>query len=581
MTNQALETAKKWAKETYFDEKDRQEIQDLIDNNNEKEINERFYKSLAFGTGGLRSIVGMGSNRISKYNVRRATQALINAVKKADLNQKKACVSYDPRHFSLEFAKEVSSVFAANGLKCFLFSELTPTPMLSYAVRYFKADCGVMITASHNPKIYNGFKAYWNDGSQVTPPHDSIIIDEYNSLTDWSQIQHGNFDDFVSESMIEYIKEDCERSYFEIIKNSIFQKDLVAKSGHKLKALYTPLHGTGYVPCKKISKEIGFTNLDILEEQAMPDPDFSTVASPNPEDSVAMEMATKRMIEQNYDACYGTDPDCDRLGVVINHNNKPVALNGNQISIIMIDYILKFHPNINKNSYIVKSIVTSPMQNEMARKNNVTIHETLTGFKWMGALMTKLDEDPKNEFIFASEESFGYMPVNCVRDKDGISSMTLMNEIILYHKTQSRTLKDALDMIYEEYGYFLESLLSKFYHGQQGSQKINQIMEYFRNYQEESFSGIKILKRLDYKSQIQTDVASGDTSKITGYASNVIGLHMENDIRLFIRPSGTEPKIKFYTMVNSKNGSLEEKENHAKNLISKFEDKISEICEKA
>lgn len=587
MKEKAFELATQWTKNTYFDEADRNEISELLSDpdKNEIEIIDRFYQNLEFGTGGLRSIIGNGQNRMNKYNIRKATQAMCQTVLMQSPSSPKACVSYDNRRYSQEFAKEVATVFAANGIKTYIFKELTPTPMLSYAVRYFSANCGVMITASHNPKQYNGFKAYWSDGAQVTPPYDQNIIDEYNNITDWNKIKTLDFDVALGEEKIEWIAEDLFNSFYQIILDHSLNLKMCQEEGDKVHFIYTPLHGCGYIPCETISKKMGFKNFEVVESQAVFDSEFSTLNStPNPEDPEALELAVALMKETNADVAYGTDPDCDRLGVVVNHKGIEYYLNGNQIAILMVHYLFtqrKSQGKLPTNPLVIKSIVTSPMQNTIVEKFGGTVIDTLTGFKWMAQKIKELEDNNANyNFVFASEESFGYMPNNKVRDKDAVASIALMNEITLFYKKQNKTLIQALDDIYTEYGYAQESLIAMNFEGLAGKEKINNIMSYFRENSTRPIASntIKIFK--DFKTSKQINFENNNELNIDMPKSNVLGFEFENGNILYLRPSGTEPKIKFYTMVQVNEGSLEEKKTKAKQLIDEIEQFIHITVEK-
>lgn len=587
MDQKIIENATLWGNNTYFSEHDRKEIQSLLADlsKNEVELTERFYRDLEFGTGGLRAPMGMGQNRMNKYNVRRATQALANNVLK-HFGGGSAVISYDSRNCSKEFAMEAAGVFAANGIKAYIFNALSPTPMLSFGVRYYQAKCGIMITASHNPPIYNGFKAFWNDGAQVVPPVDKEIINEYNKLTDWNQIKHMSFDEAVSKNLAEWTDEKVDNAFYEVIEKKVIQDmDLCKKHGSELSIVYTALHGSAEVPCNETAKRLGFTNFYSIPEQAKPDGNFPTVKSPNPEDPKALAMAIDYMLKNNADIVYGTDPDGDRLGVVVNDHGKPAILNGNQIGALMLYYVFT-HKNEKKtlpaNALVIKSIVTSPIQNAIVEHFGGTVMDTLTGFKWMAGLIRDLEESksPYN-FVFASEESFGYMPHNESRDKDGVSSMALMSEAALYFKKKGMTLVDALDEIYAKFGFFYESLLSHDYEGIQGAQKIKRIMEFFRNYPETQLAGEEIVAKEDYEASLSTDIRLKSNKAIALPKSNVLSFTFASGNKLFLRPSGTEPKIKFYTMVRETEGDLAEKKLNALKKVKIIEDKINEFCEKA
>lgn len=580
--------ATEWAQNSYFDQADRDEVRALLDKGEQAygELNERFYRDLEFGTGGLRSIMGMGQNRMNKYNVRRASQAMANIVIKDFPGDNCVVISYDSRHNSKFFAKESAGVFAANGIKAYVFNELTPTPMLSFGVRYFKAKAGVMVTASHNPPIYNGFKAFWADGAQVVPPTDNLIIDAYNKLSNWNEVKFMNFEEGLKSGMISWTGEEVNEAFYKVIeKDVVLRADMIKKEGEKLSVVYTSLHGSALHPCQAIMKRVGFTNFYIVPEQAIFDGSFPTVKSPNPEDPKALAMAVDMMKKLKADIVYGTDPDGDRLGVVINHKNEPYFINGNQIALVMIYYVFKTRTELKtlpKKPLVIKSIVTSPLQEVIVESFGGTVMSTLTGFKWMCDLIRNYEEKhPEFEFVFASEESFGYMPHHQSRDKDGVSSMVLMSEAALYYKLQGKTLVDALSEIYEKYGYALESLISMDFEGIAGAEKINRIMETFRNYSDKVFADEEISMKEDYKSSIGLNIKTGAISKIDLPSSNVLSFTLASGNRFFLRPSGTEPKIKFYTMVRETEGNLEQKESNAKKKIALIEAKIREICEKA
>lgn len=568
MKERAMQLAQAWANDKYIDESDRKKLLEMLDEPQtyEPELIESFYQDLEFGTGGLRSVLGIGSNRMNKYNVRKAAQAMVNALRKTLPSGGKACVSFDCRNFSKEFSREVASVFAANDLKVFIYEDLAPTPMLSYAIRHYEADLGVMVTASHNPKQYNGFKAYWSDGAQVTPPHDQNIINEYNSLSDWNQIKNTDFENAMKEEKINWVGEDCINGFYQTIYDHVLDKEMCQNHGRDVHIIYTPLHGTGYVPAQKVSSEMGFERFEIVESQAVFDGNFSTIkTTPNPEDPQALELAVAIMLEENADVTYGTDPDGDRLGVVVNQKGIPVYLNGNQIAVLMMHYILEQRTKqgtMPSKPLIIKSLVTSPLQNTIASKYNTEVKDTLTGFKWMAKLWKEL-ENTEYEFVFASEESFGYMPHAKVRDKDAIASIALMNEIVLFYNQQEMNLVDALDKIYDKFGYAEESLVALTFEGIEGKEKINRIMEYYRNHSDQSIGGFDIASFQDYKKGIEGMEPS-----------NVLGFEFTDGNKLFLRPSGTEPKIKFYTMVQVKDGDLAQKKEAAKNIINQIESDI-------
>jgi len=573
MEKNLLEQAKFWAENSYFDQSDKNEIRDLLNQlpNSENALRERFFQDLEFGTGGLRAPMGAGTNRMNKYNVRKATQALCNTVLKHFASDCSVVISYDSRNKSKDFAMEAANVLAGNGIKAYVFDELTPTPMLSFAVRYLKAKAGIMITASHNPPIYNGYKAFWNDGAQVIAPIDKEIIEAYNHLKNWSEIKYLKVEDALGKNLILSVPKEVNEAFYQIIESKVIQDlHLCKDNGSKLKISFTALHGTGQVPCSKIAERLGFSEFYSIPSQALPDGNFSTVKSPNPEDPKALSLAVEYMLKHNFDIVYGTDPDCDRLGVAVNHHGKAHYLNGNQIAVLMLYYIFKTKQKSNslpKKPLVIKSIVTSSLQNKIVESFGGSVEDTLTGFKWMAAKI-KEHEDRKSdyEFVFASEESFGYMPHAECRDKDGVSSVALMSEVALFYKLQNKTLIDALDEIYEKYGFYSESLIALDYEGIEGAKKIQRIMNYFRSFESSLLAEEEILKIVDFE--------KGEFLP----KSNVLSFEFKSGSKLFLRPSGTEPKIKFYTMVQETFGSLEGKKTNALKKIHAIEQFIQIKC---
>ena len=579
MSNQELEIAKQWAANSYFEAEDRKEIQQLIDDNQQDEILDRFYRDLEFGTGGLRSHFGMGRNRINRYTVRRATQAMVNVIKS---ERPSMVISYDSRRGSEFLAKEAASVLAANGVKAYIFDRLNPVPLLSFAIRHLKADAGIMITASHNPPSYNGFKAFWSNGAQVTPPHDQNIIEVYNGLTNWEQITYRPFEEGEEQKRIEWIGKEIEDLYHQMLASYCLNPELCRERGNEIKIVYTPIHGTGKVPCMRALKDIGLTNVQIVPEQAEPDERFSTVSSPNPEDPEALELGVKLMQDTQADLVLGTDPDTDRVGVVCRDGEELSYLNGNQIGILMLNYILerkKATGELGANDQVVKTIVTSELQAEIAQAYGLKIHNTLTGFKWIGKLMTDLENQDSGKFLFASEESFGYLSHPNVRDKDGVNAVALISEVALHYKTQGMTLVDALNQIYKLYSFAQENLMTLKYEGKAGAEKITRIMDHFRNSPISEMAGLKIIQKEDYQSLQTLNYSTNESSSINLPASNVIGFEFEGGPKLYLRPSGTEPKIKFYIMLKHSEGSLEEKKAWADQKIGQIRELISTLVE--
>ena len=586
-SKEALERANEWANNTYFDEETRNEIKSLLDSQNAQEIEERFYKDLEFGTGGMRSILGVGTNRMNVYNIRKATQALCLEVleysKENNITQPSIAISYDSRRFSFEFAKEAASVVAGNGIKAYIFKRLNPVALLSFSVRHHNSQAGVMVTASHNPPEYNGYKVYWNDGAQVTPPNDQNIIDKFYAIKDFSTIKRIEFEDGVKRDLISWVGEDVENAYYDAILSKTIRPDFCRENGSDLKIVYTPIHGTGLLPCKRALNDLGFSNVEIVKEQAEPDSDFPTVSSPNPENPSALKMAVDLMQKTNADIVMGSDPDTDRLGVAHKHDGKIEYLNGNQIGVLMLHYILsnfKGQGKLSDNSYFVKTIVTTPLQDVIAKAFNVEIFNTLTGFKWICGKMNELERtSPEKEFVFATEESFGYLPHTFARDKDGIASVTLMAEVALFYKKQGKSLTEALDSIYEEYGFSKETLVNKVYQGKAGAEKITRIMDHFRSLKPSTLCGLDIQVIEDYLAGMTIDLETNKSTDLNMPKSNVIGYHFKDGSRLYLRPSGTEPKIKFYIMIQVASGSLEEKKKLASDTTEKFLAFIDETTE--
>lgn len=572
MSSEIMDKANAWVSNPAIDEADKVEIKKLIVEENITELTERFYRDLEFGTGGLRAILGMGLNRLNKYNVRKATQALANSIKEANSSESelRVAVSYDSRNFSFEFAKEVASVFAGNGIKSFIFDRLNPVPLLSFSVRYHKAHAGVMVTASHNPPDYNGYKAYWSDGKQVTPPFDKQIINHYNSITDYASIPVADFESAVSEGTINWVGKEVEDAYQEAILSKAISPELCKSKGENLKIVYTPIHGSGLIPCTTALKNLGFTNVAVVKEQELPDGNFPTVSSPNPENPSALKMAVDLMKETRADIVFGSDPDTDRLGVAFEHAGEIQYINGNQIGVLMLHYILsnlKEQGRLKENSYFVKTIVTTNLQETIANQFGVEGFSTLTGFKWICEKMNEMEANhPEKNFVFATEESFGYLNHDFARDKDGVSSVSLMAEVALFYKEQGMNLIEALDKIYDEYGFSSETLQNNVYEGKAGAEKILRIMENFRSFNAADICGLKIEEIEDYLSQEVKNLQTGEKRSIKLPKSNVLGFKFTGGTSLYVRPSGTEPKIKFYLLIQENEGTLEEKKSKANKL---------------
>lgn len=564
----SIQKANDWVNSPYIDGESKKEIQDLLDNNNTKEIQERFYKDLEFGTGGIRSIIGQGINRINKYTIRKATQALANEIKEVDSKEHRVAISYDSRRFSFEFAKETAAVLAANNIHAYIFKRLNPICLLSFSVRHHKAHAGVMVTASHNPPEYNGYKVFWSDGAQVTPPYDKNIINKYNDITDLGQVKIMSFEDAEKDGLIHWVGEDIEDIFYDLLQSEAINPEMCKKHGSELKFVYTAIHGSGQIPCTTLFDRLGLVNYNYVKEQAMPDGDFPTVSSPNPENPSALKLAVDLMIETDSDIAFGSDPDADRIGLALRHNGNIHYLSGNQIGSLLLNYICQNFKDKNtlpEKSFCIKTIVTTELLTKISDKFGLEIHNTLTGFKWLCRKLEEIkEEDDKKNFLFATEESFGYLNHEYIRDKDGVGPIGLLAEMTLWYKRKNMTLIDALDEIYEELGFFHEELLCLNYLGQEGAEKIQRIMSHFRANPPSEILGEEVVLIEDYEEQISNNLNTGGKVKITLPKSNVLGFYLKSGNKIMLRPSGTEPKIKFYIMLQEQNGSLNEKKSKAK-----------------
>jgi len=562
-----------WTSNDYFDEKTRAELEAIKDN--EKEIEDRFYRELEFGTGGMRGVIGAGTNRINKYTVRKAAQGLANYIKKQGNGQKSVAIAYDSRRCSDEFALETALVMAGNGIKAYLFDELRPTPELSFAVRYLKCDGGVVITASHNPKEYNGFKAYGNDGCQLPPKESDEVIEEVNAITDITSIVPMNYDEALAKGLLAIIGKEVDDAYIEEVKKSQVNPELTLKYGKDTKIIYTPLHGTGNKPVRRILREIGFENVLVVKEQELPDPEFSTVKYPNPEEKAAFEIAINLAKKEDVDLIIGTDPDADRMGVVVRDaNGEYITLTGNQSGCLMLDYILsqkKERGELPENAFVVKTIVSSELARKIAENYNVEIIDVLTGFKFIGEKIKLLDDTGKKKFMFGFEESYGYLSGTYARDKDAVNATMLIAEVFAYYKSRGMNLYEGLIELFEKYGYVKEGIESFTLKGKEGLEKIAFAMETLRNNSPESFGEYKVKSIADYEKSFTRDLTTGSTEAIDMPKSNVLYYRMTTGHWFCIRPSGTEPKIKIYFGISS--DSLE----NAEKELSKFKNEILNV----
>lgn len=526
-----------------------------IQSENEQELTESFYKNLEFGTGGLRGIMGVGTNRMNKYTVGMATQGFSNYLKKVYGNEEiKVAIGHDSRNNSRFFAETTANVFAANGIKVFLFEALRPTPELSFAIRHLGCKAGVVCTASHNPKEYNGYKAYWNDGSQLVPPHDKNVIKEVEAIKSVDDVKWSG-----SESNITIMGKEMDDAYMKMVKELSIYSDVIAKQ-HDLKIVYTPIHGTGITIVPETLKRFGFTNVTIVEEQATPDGNFPTVIYPNPEEQEAMSIGLKKAITLDADILCGTDPDSDRVGIGIkNHKGEWVLMNGNQTLVLAFAYIIEARKSkgiAKQNDMVISTIVSTDMALDVARKNNVNAYSVLTGFKWIASMIR--DKEQQENYIVGGEESFGLMIGQGTRDKDAVSAVALLCEMAAYEKEQGRSLFEKLIDLYIQYGFYYESLVSITKKGINGQKEIADMMEGYRSNPPKEINGSKVVQLLDYEKQIGKDFEKGNEWKIDLPKSNVLQFITADGSKISARPSGTEPKIKFYFSVKTELKNKEE-----------------------
>lgn len=537
-----------------YDQDTKDEIQRLQQTSPE-ELADAFYRNLEFGTGGLRGIMGIGTNRMNKYTVGMATQGFANYLRKTYGDQEvKVAIAHDSRNNSRFFAETTANVFAANGIKVFLFDALRPTPELSFVIRTLHCQAGVVCTASHNPKEYNGYKAYWNDGGQLVPPHDKNVIHEVEAISDVNEVKFSG-----GESLITIIGKDIDDAYVQMVKGLSVYPEVISKQSD-LKIVYTPIHGTGIKLVPQVLEAYGFKNVSIVDEQSTPDGNFPTVSYPNPEEADAMSLGLKKAKAIDADILAGTDPDADRVGVgVKNHKGEWVLMNGNQTAVLAFAYMIEARKKkglARSNDMVIKTIVTSEMIDEVARQNEIACYNVLTGFKWIAELLK--EKEGKENYVIGGEESFGLMVGDQVRDKDAVSAVALLCEMAAYEKEQGRSLYDKLIDLYIQYGFFLEHLISITKKGMRGQEEIAEMMQNYRNNPPATINGSPVVKLLDYQLQVGKNLKTGESWDITLPKSNVLQFILEDGTKISARPSGTEPKIKFYFSVNTALASKDE-----------------------
>lgn len=568
-----------WLNSDIVSENLKKELLDIKDN--EKEIEERFYKELDFGTGGLRGIIGAGTNRLNVITVGKATQGFSNFLNDEYGENKSVAIAYDSRNMSDVFAKAAALNLAANGIKTFLFKSLRPTPVLSFAVRYLGCKGGIVLTASHNPKIYNGYKAYDENGCQLTDEPAKRVIDYVNAIEDYSKIKTMDESKAIEEGLLVYIAENVDEAFIENLKEVTIREELVKNKAKDLKIVYTPIHGSGNIPVRTVLKELGYENVYVVKEQELPDGNFPTAPYPNPEDPKVFKLALELSEKVGADVIFGTDPDCDRIGVVVKDNNGEYkVLTGNQTGILLTHYVLSSLKELNKlpeNGAVIKTIVTTEAVRKITDDYGVKLFDLLTGFKYIGEMMTEFEKSLEYKYLLGFEESYGYLIGTHARDKDAVVAAQMIAEMTLYYKEQGKTLYDALIDLYEKYGYFKESLVSVTLEGKEGQEKIASCIEALRNTKLEEVNGIKVNVALDYKLSKEVNNITKEEKTLDLPKSNVLKYVLEDDSWFAVRPSGTEPKMKVYLAIKGR--SLEDAENKSadfeKNVMAIINEKLN------
>ena len=559
----------KWCTDPYFDEETKAELAAIADD--KAEIEDRFYRTLEFGTGGLRGVIGAGTNRMNIYTVRQATQGLANYIISQNGQNKGVAIAHDSRRMSPEFTEEAALCLAANGIKAYVFPSLRPTPELSFAVRELGCIAGIVITASHNPREYNGYKVYWEDGAQITPPHDGNILAEVAKVTSFDMVKTMDKDAAVAAGLYNVIGDDVDEKYFDALRKQSIHPEVIKEVAKDIKIVYTPLHGTGLLPVQRVLKDLGFENVYVEPQQAIADGNFPTVAYPNPEDPKAWELALKLAKEKDADLVLATDPDADRLGVYCKDTKtgEYVSFTGNMSGMLIAEYILRERTatgTMPQNPALIETIVTTDMAKPIAAAYNVRLIEVLTGFKYIGEQIKIFDETGCNNYVFGLEESYGCLPGTYARDKDAPAAVTMLCEVAAYYKKQGKTLWDAMIDIYEKYGYYKEGLATMTLKGIDGAAQIQKIMSDARANLPKEVGTHKVIAVRDYKADTRTEIATGKVTPTGLPNSNVLYYELSDNAWCCVRPSGTEPKIKFYFGV--KGESLKDSEEKLEALKS-------------
>ena len=554
-----MDTYKKWCTDNYFDEDTKKEL--LALQGNDAEIEDRFYRQLEFGTGGLRGVIGAGTNRMNIYTVRQATQGLANYIISQNGQDKGVAIAYDSRIMSPEFSDEAALCLNANGIKTYRFESLRPTPELSFSVRELGCIAGIVITASHNPREYNGYKVYWEDGAQITAPKDAQIIGEVNAIKDYAEIKKMTTEEAKVAGLYEVIGKEIDDKYMEALKKLVLHPEAIKQMASSLKIVYTPLHGTGNVPVRRVLKELGFEQVTVVPEQELPDGNFPTVSYPNPEDKKAFALALDLAKKVDADLVLATDPDADRLGVYAKDTKtgEYKVFTGNMSGMLICEYEMSQKKALGilpDNGALVTTIVSSNMAQAVAKEYGMKFIECLTGFKYIGEQIKFFEQTGSNEYVFGFEESYGCLVGTHARDKDAVVAVMALCEAAAYYKTQGITLWDQMLNIYNKYGYYKEDLFTMTFKGADGAKKMQDMMDAYRKNTPKQVGAYKVLRLRDYKNDVITDLATGETTPTGLPKSNVLYFELENDAWFCVRPSGTEPKIKFYAGI--KGTSLED-----------------------
>lgn len=564
-----------WLTDSYFDDETKKELKNIA--GDEKEIEERFYRDLEFGTGGLRGIIGAGTNRMNIYTVRKATQGLSNYIRKEQAQEKGVAIAFDSRNMSPEFAEEAALCLAANGIRAYIFPSLRPTPVLSFAMRRLGCTAGIVVTASHNPPEYNGYKVYWEDGAQITSPRDREIIREVNAIKDYGQVKTMTRQRAEEAGLYEVIGSETDDAYIECLKELVLCPDIVREEAWNMKIVYTPLHGTGNLPVRRILGELGFSNVYVVKEQELPDGNFPTVSSPNPEDARAFSLALQLAVEVDADLILATDPDADRLGVYAKNpeTGEYVSFTGNMSGALIMEYILsrrKAMGTLPGNGAVVTTIVSGKMARGIADEYQVELIETLTGFKYIGEQIKFFRQDHSYEYLFGYEESYGCLVGTHARDKDAVAAVMALCEAAAWYRRQGTSLCGQMERMYQKYGYYKEGLAAITLKGQEGLRKISGMMERIRREIPKTIGGARVIQFRDYENGVLLDCTTGEKGQTGLPKSNVLYFEMENEAWCCVRPSGTEPKIKFYIGVK---GAAEA---DADRKLREMTDAVKKLC---